>query len=289
MSMLHTLHAKENGAKVIVVDPRFTRTAAKADHYFRIRSGTDVAFLWGMLYHIFQNGWEDKEYIKARVYGMDKVQRRGHEVDAGRGAERHRHAGGARPRRRRGDGQESPEHDRVGDGPDPAHQRQRDRSRELHPAACARQRRRPGRRLQHLPRPRQRAGRDRRRAESRLAAGLLRSRGRFVQALVPRVERRLRVAQGPVRSRHDGQARDDGVAVDRRRAGEERADRPGLEHPRDVLLGPRAELADPRSRDEDGDGQARSPGRDRSVSVGHRGDGGDAEGGGREVRCERQP
>ncbi len=73
VSMLHTLHAKENGAKVIVVDPRFTRTAAKADTYYRIRSGTDVAFLWGMLHHIFKNGWEDKEYIKARVYGMDKV------------------------------------------------------------------------------------------------------------------------------------------------------------------------------------------------------------------------
>jgi formate dehydrogenase major subunit len=73
VSMLHTLHAKENGAKVIVVDPRFTRTAAKADKYYRIRSGTDVAFLMGMLYHIFQNGWEDKEYIKTRVYGMDKV------------------------------------------------------------------------------------------------------------------------------------------------------------------------------------------------------------------------
>ncbi|MGE5523355.1 MAG: formate dehydrogenase subunit alpha [Rhodospirillaceae bacterium] len=73
VSMLHTLHAKENGAKVIVVDPRFTRTAAKADKYYRIRSGTDVAFLMGMLHHIFKNGWEDKEYIKARVYGMDKV------------------------------------------------------------------------------------------------------------------------------------------------------------------------------------------------------------------------
>ncbi len=73
VSMLHTLHAKENGAKVIVVDPRFTRTAAKADMYFRIRSGTDVAFLWGMLHHIFKNGWEDKEYIAARVYGMDKI------------------------------------------------------------------------------------------------------------------------------------------------------------------------------------------------------------------------
>jgi formate dehydrogenase major subunit len=73
VSMMHTLHAKENGAKVICVDPRFTRTAAKADKYYRIRSGADVAFLWGMLYHIFKNGWEDKDYIKARVYGMDKV------------------------------------------------------------------------------------------------------------------------------------------------------------------------------------------------------------------------
>jgi formate dehydrogenase major subunit len=73
VSMMYTLVAKENGAKVIVVDPRFTRTAAKADTYYRIRSGTDVAFLMGMVHHIFKNGWEDKDYIKARVYGMDKV------------------------------------------------------------------------------------------------------------------------------------------------------------------------------------------------------------------------
>src|SRR5689334_13968178 len=49
VSLLHMLHAKETGAKMIVVDPRFTRTAAKADYYVRIRSGTDVAFLFGML------------------------------------------------------------------------------------------------------------------------------------------------------------------------------------------------------------------------------------------------
>src|SRR2546421_1171391 len=73
VSMLHTLHAKENGCKVIVADPRFTRTAAKADKYVRVRSGSDVAFLFGLLYHVFKNGWEDKEYIRARVYGMDKV------------------------------------------------------------------------------------------------------------------------------------------------------------------------------------------------------------------------
>lgn len=73
VSMLHMLHAKETGCKMIVVDPRFTRTAAKADEYVRIRSGSDIPFLFGLLYHVFQNGWEDKAYIDARVYGMDQV------------------------------------------------------------------------------------------------------------------------------------------------------------------------------------------------------------------------
>ena len=73
VSMLHTLHAKERGCKIIVVDPRFTRTAAKADKFYRIRSGSDIAFIYGLLYHIFKNGWEDKQYIHDRVYGMDKV------------------------------------------------------------------------------------------------------------------------------------------------------------------------------------------------------------------------
>jgi formate dehydrogenase major subunit len=75
VSMLHTLHAKENGCKVIVADPRYTRTAAKADIYVRFRSGTDVPLIFGVLYHIFKNGWEDKEYIRARVYGMDEVKK----------------------------------------------------------------------------------------------------------------------------------------------------------------------------------------------------------------------
>src|SRR5258707_1680465 len=73
VSMLHALHAKETGAKMIVADPRFTRTAAKADQYLRFRSGTDVALIFGMLHHIFKNGWEDQQYINDRVYGMDKV------------------------------------------------------------------------------------------------------------------------------------------------------------------------------------------------------------------------
>ncbi|KXS37882.1 MAG: formate dehydrogenase, alpha subunit [Halomonadaceae bacterium T82-2] len=74
VAMQHILHAKErNQAQVIVVDPRFTRTAAKADKYVRLRPGSDVAYIWGLLWHIFENGWEDTQYIEQRVFGMDDV------------------------------------------------------------------------------------------------------------------------------------------------------------------------------------------------------------------------
>ncbi len=74
VSLLHLLKSKEeNNAPLIVCDPRFTRTAAHADEYVRFRPGTDVALIWGILHHIFENGWEDKEYIKQRVYGMDEI------------------------------------------------------------------------------------------------------------------------------------------------------------------------------------------------------------------------
>ena len=44
-----------NGAKLIVIDPRFTRTAAVADYYAPIRSGTDIAFLSGVLLYLLNN------------------------------------------------------------------------------------------------------------------------------------------------------------------------------------------------------------------------------------------
>ena len=75
VAMQHILRAKESGAKMIVCDPRFTRTAAHADQHVRFRPGTDVPLIWGILWHIFKNGWEDKEYIRQRVYGMDDVRK----------------------------------------------------------------------------------------------------------------------------------------------------------------------------------------------------------------------
>ena len=69
----HFLKAKEKGAKLIVIDPRYTRTAAKADYFAQIRPGTDIPFVYGMMNLIFENGWEDKKFIDDRVYGMDLI------------------------------------------------------------------------------------------------------------------------------------------------------------------------------------------------------------------------
>jgi len=70
----HFLKAKErNNTKIIVVDPRFTKTAAKADYYAQIRPGTDIPFMYGMLNIIFKNNWHDKNFINDRVYGMEDV------------------------------------------------------------------------------------------------------------------------------------------------------------------------------------------------------------------------
>ena len=74
VAVQHILKAKEqNNAALIVCDPRFTRTAAHADEFVRFRPGTDVALIWGILWHVFENGWEDKQYIKQRVWGMDQI------------------------------------------------------------------------------------------------------------------------------------------------------------------------------------------------------------------------
>src|SRR4029077_4189537 len=76
VSLQHILEGKElNRANMIVIDPRFTRTAAHATEYVRVRPGVHIPTIYGMLWHIFQNGWEDKEFIRQRVYGMEEIRK----------------------------------------------------------------------------------------------------------------------------------------------------------------------------------------------------------------------
>jgi len=57
--------AQRNGARVIHVDPRFTRTSALADTYVPLRPGSDLAFLGGLINYILDNGHQLSEYVAA--------------------------------------------------------------------------------------------------------------------------------------------------------------------------------------------------------------------------------
>ncbi len=76
---VHVSHVREyiqglqNGAKLIVVDPRFSVAAAKADLYLPIRPGTDTALLLAMMNYLISNGLYDKEFVKNNCVGFEKV------------------------------------------------------------------------------------------------------------------------------------------------------------------------------------------------------------------------
>jgi formate dehydrogenase major subunit len=57
------MKARERGARVIHVDPRFSRTSAMAHQHVAIRSGTDIAFLGGLIHHVLETGSWFREYV----------------------------------------------------------------------------------------------------------------------------------------------------------------------------------------------------------------------------------
>jgi len=59
------MEAKRRGAKVVHVDPRFTRTSALADIFVPLRAGSDIVFLGGVVNHILSNGLDFREYVVA--------------------------------------------------------------------------------------------------------------------------------------------------------------------------------------------------------------------------------
>ena len=63
------VEAKERGATVIHIDPRFTRTSAMADVHFPIRPGSDIAFLGGIVNYIFEHDAWFEEYVRAFTNG----------------------------------------------------------------------------------------------------------------------------------------------------------------------------------------------------------------------------
>ncbi len=66
-------HTRERGAKLIVVDPAYTRSAATADLYASLRPGTDIVFLGGIINYVIQNKLYNEEYIKAYTNGLTLI------------------------------------------------------------------------------------------------------------------------------------------------------------------------------------------------------------------------
>jgi anaerobic selenocysteine-containing dehydrogenase len=71
--MSDILDAKEKGAKLAVVDPRFTETASKADFYLPIKPGTDAALILAMIQIIISEGLHDAEFVEKYTVGFDRL------------------------------------------------------------------------------------------------------------------------------------------------------------------------------------------------------------------------
>ena len=71
--------ARRNGARLIVIDPYKTRTAALADWHIAIRPGTDVALALGMMHVILREGLEDRTYIAEMTHGFVRLAERARE------------------------------------------------------------------------------------------------------------------------------------------------------------------------------------------------------------------
>ena len=63
------MDAKERGARLVVIDPRYTVTASKADQYVGIKSGTDAALALGLMHVIFKKGLQDDAFILRHTVG----------------------------------------------------------------------------------------------------------------------------------------------------------------------------------------------------------------------------
>jgi anaerobic selenocysteine-containing dehydrogenase len=68
-----TTAALRRGAKLIVVDPRKAGLAAKADHWLRVRPGTDAALALSMAYVMIENGWYDADFVRDWTNAADVV------------------------------------------------------------------------------------------------------------------------------------------------------------------------------------------------------------------------
>ncbi len=71
-SMKYLYRARERGAKILVIDPVFTQTAAKADEFWQVRPGSDGALALGMARHVLDMGLVDEDFVRNDAVGFDE-------------------------------------------------------------------------------------------------------------------------------------------------------------------------------------------------------------------------
>ncbi|ECM0197846.1 molybdopterin-dependent oxidoreductase [Salmonella enterica subsp. enterica serovar Muenchen] len=73
-SMKYIYQAREKGAKVVVIDPLLSQTAAKADLYLRVRPGSDGALALGMARHLVDKGLVDQDFVNNDAHGYPEFE-----------------------------------------------------------------------------------------------------------------------------------------------------------------------------------------------------------------------
>jgi len=67
------MEGKDQGAKLVVVDPRMSMIARQADIHAQIKPGTDGALAWGLIHLLIENMWYDKDFIRNYTIGFEKI------------------------------------------------------------------------------------------------------------------------------------------------------------------------------------------------------------------------
>jgi len=72
--MQHILEGQKRGGTIVSIDPRYTKTSAHADHFYRMRPGTDVAIMMGLVNYLDEQGELDEEFLDGKVMGWPDVE-----------------------------------------------------------------------------------------------------------------------------------------------------------------------------------------------------------------------
>ena len=74
IAMQHILEGQKRGGTIVSIDPRYTKTSAHADYFYRMRPGTDVAIMMGLMRYVRDQGELDDEFLGGRTMGWPDVE-----------------------------------------------------------------------------------------------------------------------------------------------------------------------------------------------------------------------